>query len=318
MPHQRFGYGYVNSSYIGGTHIDAQYSRRVRRPRRLAIVPRGRRAERRCTDLRCRNPQGASPARVPVTAASRFRAGPTRDSRATARGGAPEAPRAGAADDAAAVFRSRRPSSASSGVGYPPAARAPRESADVIGRMGTPRETAGSSRSADTADIPVHRGAVPRQPDGSQAAPGPDRGRLEVPGYRRAPSASQTAPGAPRLPTGRGPLRIDSCLRARPETIAAQSSIAAAVCRPNARFPTAVRRTPGALTAIAQFRAAPARALPPVVPILPGSHRAPRHTSASATASAGTRGRAAGRRPITGRGTFARRSAPSRRITLAR
>ena len=68
---------------------------------------------------------------------------------------------------------------------------------------------------------------------------------------------------SPRLPTGRGPLLIDSCLRAPLETIAAQLSIAVAVCRPNARCPTAVRRTPGGLTAIAQFRAAPARALHP-------------------------------------------------------
>ena len=66
---------------------------------------------------------------------------------------------------------------------------------------------------------------------------------------------------APRLPTGRGPPLIDSCLRAPLETIAAQLSTAVAVCRPNARCPTAVRRTPGVLTAIAQFRAAPARAL---------------------------------------------------------
>ena len=40
--------------------------------------------------------------------------------------------------------RSRRPSSASSGVGYPPAARAPRESAEVIGRMGASREPSGA------------------------------------------------------------------------------------------------------------------------------------------------------------------------------
>ena len=301
------------------------YSRRVRRPRHFASVPWTRRAETGCADLRCRNPQGwcqPGAGAGPGAGDGRFavQGGTDSRSRATVRGGAPEAPRAGAADDAAAVFRSRRPSSASSGVGYPPAARAPRESADVIGRMGTPREPAGSSRSADTADIPVHRGAVPRQPDGSQAAPSPDRGRLEVPGYRRAPTASQTAPGV-AAPADRSWSAPDRQLPSRPSG----NDRGPVVYRGGRVSPERQVPDGGAADARRYRRLSRSSArrrrerFTPVVPILPGSHRAPRHTSASASASAGTRARApAGRRPITGRGTFARRSAFSRRITLSR
>ena len=81
VPHQRFGYGYVNSSYIGGTHIDARTRgafvvrdtspafRGPAVPRQAAPIYAA--GTRRACQCRCR--------RVPVTAASRFRAGPTRD-----------------------------------------------------------------------------------------------------------------------------------------------------------------------------------------------------------------------------------------------
>ena len=320
MPHQRFGYGYVNSSYVGGT--------RHRRPylaaRSSSATPRQRSAGPPCRrqaapiyaagTRRAGAGPGAGDGRFAVQGGTDSR------SRATVRGGAPEAPRAGAADDAAAVFRSRRPSSASSGVGYPPAARAPRESADVIGRMGTPREPAGSSRSADTADIPVHRGAVPRQPDGSQAAPGPDRGRLEVPGYRRAPSASQTAPGA-AAPADRSWSAPDRQLPSRPSG----NNRGPVVYRGGRVSPE--RQVPDGGAADGRstdgYRAVPRgageSASPPSYRSYPGviEHRGT-PPPAPAASAAHARPGPAGRRPITGRGTFARRSALSRRITLSR
>jgi hypothetical protein len=193
VPHQRFGYGYVNSTFIGGTRIDART--------RGTFVVRPNAPDFRGTAV----PRNVAP--IYAAGTRRIGAGSTGDgrvvgrgsadsrSRATIRGGAPETARAGAADDAAAAFRSRRASPSSAGAGYPPAARAPRESADVLERMGSPRERAGASRSADAADVPVHRGAVPRQSDDSQGGRTSDRGRLEVPGYRRAPSAPPASPG---------------------------------------------------------------------------------------------------------------------------
>ena len=89
VPHQRFGYGYVNTSYVGGTHIDAAYSRRVRRPRHFAGVPRARRAAklRRST---LPEPAGRSSA-GPGAGDGRFavQGGTDSRSRATVRGGAP-------------------------------------------------------------------------------------------------------------------------------------------------------------------------------------------------------------------------------------
>jgi hypothetical protein len=222
VPHQRFGFGYVNATFIGGSRIDV-------RTRNAFVVRQG------APDVR-----GSA---VPRSAAPIYAAGTRRgsaagyagnngrvvgqgsgDSRARASvGGAPGASRPNAADDAAAVFRSRRSSSASGGAGYPAPARAPRESADVIDRMGASRERGTASRPADSADVPVHRGAVPRQPgqspdsrqsngaagsrpsDGGAGSRQPDSAqprrtddsrRLDVPGYRRAPAAPQTAPGS--------------------------------------------------------------------------------------------------------------------------
>jgi Family of unknown function (DUF6600)/FecR protein len=218
VPHQRFGYGYVNTTFVGGTRIDART--------RGSFVVRQTAPEFRGTAVpRNRAPIYAAGTRHPGGGAvgdGRFAGQGPADSRSRAAvRGAPDAPRAtpapgavrsGAADDAAAVFRSRRPSSGSGGVGYPPAARAPREAADVIDRMGAPRER-GSSRSADVADVPVHRGAVPRlsedaQPGRASGGSGDDR-RLEVPGYRRAPAPALSSPGgdAPALRSGSVPTQ---------------------------------------------------------------------------------------------------------------
>ena len=83
VPHQRFGYGYVNSSYIGGTRIDAR-TRGAFVVRDTSPAFRGPAVPRQAAPIYAAGTRRAVPARVPVrrvpvTAASRVRAGPTRD-----------------------------------------------------------------------------------------------------------------------------------------------------------------------------------------------------------------------------------------------
>jgi Family of unknown function (DUF6600)/FecR protein len=195
VPHQRFGSGYVNSTFVRGGYIDAR-TRDTFVVRDTAPGVRGTAVPRNVAPIyaagtpRTGTGSGAAGGRFGV------QRGGDSGSRATVQGGVRETPRAGAADDAAAVFRSRRPSSSSTGAGYPPAARAPRESPEVVERMGTARERGGVPRSAEAADVPVHRGAVPRQPDAAAGNTTVERGRLDVPGYRRVPGAPQASPGA--------------------------------------------------------------------------------------------------------------------------
>ena len=191
VPGGRFGHGYVNANVVAGARLDVHV--------RNAFVVRTTAPDYRGGGYAV--PRNAAPIyavgsrRGPGTGV--VAPGASRNAYDVrprgSIGSAPSTPRAGAADDAAVVLRSRRPSSAGSvGQGYPAPARAPRESADVVDRMGAQRSS--STRSADSTGVPVHRGAVPRSqgtgPDGSV-----DARRLDVPGYRRTPSASQAEPG---------------------------------------------------------------------------------------------------------------------------
>jgi hypothetical protein len=208
VPHQRFGSGYVNRYGVRGGAIDV--------PTRSAFVVRQAPPEVRAYAV----PRGSAPiyaagtrrgpgvfSAAGVTGRDR---GPSdaRPGAATPRASAAEArsprssvPQAGAVEDAAAAFRSRRPATAGSGSEYTAAARAPRPETGVSRGIATPRQAPAPDRTFDPGAVPVHRGAVQRQP-GPEPTGGDERRRLEVPGYQRAPSAPQAAPrnAAPSSP----------------------------------------------------------------------------------------------------------------------
>jgi hypothetical protein len=213
VPHQRFGVGYVNTTYVGRARLDV-HTRDAFAVRTTAPELRGSAVARTTAPIRSAGSrvvsvqQGyASAGRVPAGTLTGVRPG---GSTAGIRGPS----RAGAQDTAAAAaFRNQRPELASRGVGYPAPARQPRDAADVGGRIAS---RTSQDRPTDIPGVTVYRGAVPRQADQrtSGAAPGrPDVTRpgtaptqsgaapggvavrrYEPPGYQRAPSAS--APGA--------------------------------------------------------------------------------------------------------------------------
>jgi len=191
VPSQRFGVGYVNANVVSGARLTPEARTAfVQRP----AAPDGGRAgyavPRNSAPIYAagsgRRPGGFGAAPAPSRG---FDPG----SRAATAAIAPRSRVTTTADEAAATLRSRRPSVESTpGAGYPAPARAPRNSADVVERMGAQRPA--PSRAADVSNIPVHRGTVPGQVDPN--APRPDDGRrLDVPGYRRVPPAPQSTPG---------------------------------------------------------------------------------------------------------------------------
>ncbi|MEO7270997.1 MAG: DUF6600 domain-containing protein, partial [Vicinamibacterales bacterium] len=127
------------------------------------------------------DPAGARTSRAPAGTDARPRA--TR----------PEVIRGGVRSDEAAAFRDRRTQSEPSGAGYPAPARAPRDSPEVVQRMGAPRERTAAPRAFDPASVPVYRGAVPRSAD-QPADRGPDD-RTDA--SRRGPAAAAPAGAQP-------------------------------------------------------------------------------------------------------------------------
>jgi Family of unknown function (DUF6600)/FecR protein len=211
VPHQRFGSGYVNATFIGGTRIDVR-TRGAFVVRPAAPDVRGYAVSRNAVPIHAAGTRGLASTGSAAGGGRVAGQGPGDARSRASTGGASGAPRSGAADDAAAVFRSRRPSSSSSGPGYPAPSRAPRDSADVIDRMGAPRERSNTSRPSDVPGVTVYRGAVPRQPDrggdsraSDEALPQrtDDGRRLDVPGYRRVPPAPQASPGGGTPPPQR-------------------------------------------------------------------------------------------------------------------
>jgi FecR protein len=238
VPHQRFGSGYVNSTFIGGTRLDA-------RSRGAFVVRPGGPESRGYAVPRSAAPIYAAGSRRPGGYAGGTGRVDGQGPRPRAQvSGAPRtgisgAPRTGPANDAAADFRSRRPSEAAGGSGYPAPSRAPRSSPDVIERMGgdrgsvsrpadranvaRPRDSV--SRPADSPGVTVYRGAVPRRDNAGPGGRPEESRRLEVPGYQRAPAgpvpSPRTWPGqrqaAPRTDSPRYGAPIDRPGRVAPD-----------------------------------------------------------------------------------------------------
>jgi hypothetical protein len=189
VPHRRFGTGFVNANVILGDRLD---------PRTRSTFA-----------VRDRGPDSGGYA-VPRASSPIYVAGGRRGTysgqttslgygdgaRASERGritsgGSPGAPRS-SADDAAAAFRGRRPQNSNpAGPGFPPAARAPRDSAVVRDRAPATRGDSRAEPGRSSEDVSNDRRAVPRarsNNDGVESSQGP-ASRLDVPGYRRAPAA---------------------------------------------------------------------------------------------------------------------------------
>ena len=201
VPHQRFGVGYVNAAFVRGTRIDAR-TRGAFAIRQGAPEIRGYAVPRHAAPIYAagsRRPGAPSYAAAP-------RAGGQRAEEMTGRAAAsvPGGPRRGAGQDAAAVLRNRTPATAAPPTySLPPGT--PRGSTEPLGPPAAARSR--DSRVPETTGVPVHRGAVPRS--SADLQPGAtELRRLEVPGYRRAPSTTQAtqSSGSP-APLPRSVLR---------------------------------------------------------------------------------------------------------------
>jgi hypothetical protein len=190
VPHHRFGTGYVHASFVGGSRIDPRT--------RGAFVVRPTAPEIR----------GYA---VPRNAAPIYAAGSRGPGRSVY--GVPHPAAAGRSSEGAGLTSAARPSAEGRrGVGATPAAvareRAFSTRADdgsptapgIARGAGAPLERAGAARTREAGPgilenrgVAVYRGAMPRPPEEGQSR-GPESQRLEVPGYRRAPSSDQARP----------------------------------------------------------------------------------------------------------------------------
>ena len=208
----------------------------------------------------------------------------------------PEVIRGGVRDETAA-FRDRRPQTAEpGGPGYPAPARTSRSSAEVIQRMGAPRERTTAPRAFDPASVPVYRGSVPSTPDQPSTRPADARADL----YRRgpaayAPAAGQPAPrtwstDGPRQPSSPGYQRPDSGGRGGPAERTPVPS-GAVPRQPQQAAPPSYRPYGGE-----ERRAAPAPPAPPAREsgAGAGAPRGPAPSSAPAPSPAAPQGQPAG------------------------
>jgi hypothetical protein len=203
VPHHRFGHGFVNANVVTAARIDTRT--------RGAFVVRNSGPDFRGYAV----PRSTAPISVAGTgrasSSGGIRAvGPVDDRRgfADSRAGVATS-RARPNDDATAAFRSRGSSSGPvSGPGFPPAARAPRDSSVLTNRT-RPADTSTRER-ANAPSTPETSASNPRavprnRTNDAPAASDPASAarRLEVPGYRRAPAPSEAAPvdrSAPSMP----------------------------------------------------------------------------------------------------------------------
>jgi len=137
------------------------------------------------------------------------------DARTLATG--PEVIRGGVRDETAAFRDGRAQTAPSAGAGYPAPSRAPRNSPDVIQRMGAPREQTNAPRAFDPSSVPVYRGAIPRPPD--QTSERPADARAAVSSRTPAASAPAGAQPAPRTWSNDDRRQAPSPGYQRPETV---------------------------------------------------------------------------------------------------
>jgi hypothetical protein len=197
VPHHRFGVGYVRASYIGGGRIDAR-ARGAFALRQSAPAVRGYAVPRHAAPIYAAGtrsgPRDGVTTRRPQELAGRSRSSADGAYGAVRRGG----------EDRASAFRSR-PSAGAATPGSPAPSRAPRTPAEGVERLGSARARTSVAGPPENGGVQVYRGAVPRVPGDTQPGGSATR-RLEVPGYRRAPSPPQPAPQAV-VPAERAPSR---------------------------------------------------------------------------------------------------------------
>ncbi len=181
VPHQRFGVGYVRSSFVGGARIDAR-TRGAFAVRQSSPEIRGYAVPRHAAPIYVAGTRPGSRGYSSQAGAGRTRVGA---------GSVPGGVRRGAGEEAA-VSRSR-PTAAAAAPGYQAPFRSPRTSAEAIDRTGSARPRTSDVRAGDGAGVPVHRGAVPRVTGDARPGETVTR-RLDVPGYRRSPSPPEATP----------------------------------------------------------------------------------------------------------------------------
>jgi hypothetical protein len=232
VPHQRFGTGYVHASFVGGSRLDAR-ARGAFVVRRAAPETRGYAVPRNSAPIYAagtRRHSAPGPQRLGTGSDPDVRSGLS--SRQGPRDGGPVI-----AGRPPALARERASTTGGPAVSATEA-RSPRGGPEPLRRSGPAGTGAPTSGAMESRGVAIHRGTPPPAFEGVRPR-NTESPRLDVPGYRRAPSSTQATPrsaapvqASPSVPQRQSPWD-------RPAPGAAAGSAAERAARLPARQPVA-------------------------------------------------------------------------------